>query len=101
MPIRVEKWIVQGRPRYRVIGVAWGGNGRIRRLEMQLNANQAYSPVELIHMPRLGPLTFWRYLWVPESTGLYRIRLRLADSNVRARRLDTGYYTRSVNIENF
>ena len=64
MPIRIEKWLVRGRVRYVVIGAAWGGSGHIRKLEIQLNTNEPYWPVELIHMPSSGPLALWKYIWV-------------------------------------
>jgi hypothetical protein len=35
---------------------------------------------------------------MPAKPGTYFIRLRLKDRGIRARRLDAGYYTRSVKI---
>jgi hypothetical protein len=38
-------------------------------------------------------------VWTPQKSGRYLIRLRVKGVNVVARRLDSGYYMRSVEIQ--
>jgi len=99
MPVRVEKWVVAGRSQYVVDGIVWGGTERIRALDIRFNPDEDYVPIDFVDPLSRGPLTFWQHVWQPAKTGLHRIRLRVADPKVRSRRLDKGYYVRSVNIE--
>jgi hypothetical protein len=37
MPVRIEKWLVDGRIRYQVAGILWGGSRPINVLEIRFN----------------------------------------------------------------
>jgi hypothetical protein len=41
----------------------------------------------------------WEYRWKPETTGFYSIGLRVPDTSVPQRRLDSDYYVRQVRID--
>jgi DMSO/TMAO reductase YedYZ molybdopterin-dependent catalytic subunit len=97
-PIRVEKWIVNSKIRYRVVGILWGGTQPVRRLEVRFNPDEDYVPVDHIQQEANDPWSFWTHAWTPQRADTYIIRLRVTEPRVRARKLDAGYYTRTVEI---
>jgi len=100
MPIRVEKWRVAGRLKYRVVGLVWGGTGTVQTLGIRFNPEEEFVRVQGLPVPQNGPWTLWWHKWSPAERGTYTIRLTVLEpSGVRTRRLDTGYYARSVEIE--
>jgi len=98
MPIRVEKWIAEEKIRYRVVGIAWGGTTPVKSLQIRFNPEEEYVPVEQFSQAKNDPWTFWTHAWSPKEPGTYSIRLMVKDPGVRTRRLDSGYYVRSVEI---
>ncbi len=98
MPVRVEKWLVDGRLRYRVAGILWGGSRPVKALEIRFNPEEDYVAVENFRQTTNDPWSFWTHTWSPKHTGSYLIRLRVKDPQVVTRRLDAGYYMRSVEI---
>jgi DMSO/TMAO reductase YedYZ molybdopterin-dependent catalytic subunit len=98
MPIRVEKWRVGGKIKYRVAGIQWGGARPIEGLEIGFNRAEAYAPVESFQTAGGDTWNFWSHAWIPEKPGRYLVQLRLKGSSNVARRLDAGYYLRSVQI---
>ncbi len=98
MPIRVEKWHVGGRIRYRVVGIVWGGSRPVNVLEIRFNPEESYVPVDAFKPTANDPWSFWTHAWDPKKAGTYRIHLRVKDPPVRARRLNSGHYVRSVQI---
>jgi DMSO/TMAO reductase YedYZ molybdopterin-dependent catalytic subunit len=98
MPTRVEKWLVNGRIKYRVIGILWGGSRPIRALEIRFNPEEDYVRVDKFSQTTNDPWSFWSHAWTPKSIGTYLIRLRVTDPAVQTRRLDSGYYVRSVEV---
>jgi hypothetical protein len=98
MPIRIEKWAVDGKIRYRVVGIAWGGSVAVKRLEIRFNPEEEYAAVDDFQGAANDPWSFWTHSWAPKQPGTYMIRLRVADPRVMARRLEAGYYMRSVEI---
>jgi hypothetical protein len=97
MPIRVEKWVVNGRIKYRIVGIVWGGSGTVRSLNIQVNG-QDHVPVEKMYTAERRSWAMWTHSWTPQKAGLYAIRLMIGDPRVRTRRLDSGFYTRTVQI---
>jgi DMSO/TMAO reductase YedYZ molybdopterin-dependent catalytic subunit len=98
MPVRVEKWSVSGEIKYRVIGIQWGGNQSVRRLEIRFNPEEHYVPVDSLSQNKNDPWTLWTHVWNPAASGSYLIRLRVAEPKLRTRRLDMGFYVREVEI---
>jgi DMSO/TMAO reductase YedYZ molybdopterin-dependent catalytic subunit len=98
MPARVEKWSVGGKVRYRVMGIAWGGTQPVKVLQIRFNPEENYLPVDNFYQTRNDPWTLWTHDWSPKQPGTYAIRLSVKEPAVRARRLDSGYYVRSVEI---
>jgi DMSO/TMAO reductase YedYZ molybdopterin-dependent catalytic subunit len=99
MPIRVEKWLVSGKIKYRVVGIAWGGSRPVKVLEIRFNPEEDYVRVDQFEQGRNDPWTLWSHAWSPSAPGTYSIRLAVREPQVRARRLDSGYYVRTVDID--
>jgi DMSO/TMAO reductase YedYZ molybdopterin-dependent catalytic subunit len=98
MPVRVEKWLVDGKITYRVHGIAWGGSRPVNGLEIRFNEAEDFIPVGDFKQTTNDPWSFWAHPWTPKGPGIYSIRLRVKDNSVPARRLNAGYYVRSVEI---
>jgi DMSO/TMAO reductase YedYZ molybdopterin-dependent catalytic subunit len=99
MPIRVEKWVVGEKIQYLVVGVVWGGTRAVTRLQIRFNPEEDYVAVEYLQPGGINTWRFWTHEWVPARPDSYHIRLRVADSGVATKRLDAGYYMRSVEIQ--
>ncbi len=98
MPIRIEKWTIADKIQYRVVGIAWGGSRPVKVLQIRFNPDEDYVPVENFHQVSNDPWTFWTHNWSPKAPGTHLIRLSVKEPAVEARRLDSGYYVRSVEI---
>jgi DMSO/TMAO reductase YedYZ molybdopterin-dependent catalytic subunit len=99
IPIRIEKWSVGGKIKYRAIGILWGGTSPVPGLEIRFRPDEEYVPVEDVQYSGNHSWSFWSQAWTPQKAGSYTIRLRSKGSNNVARRLNSGYYERSVDIE--
>lgn len=98
MPIRIEKWAVDEKIRYRVVGIAWGGSVPVKKLQIRFNPEEEYVDVSDFQQTANDSWSFWTHAWAPKQPGTYMIRLRVADPGVPARRLEAGYYMRTVEI---
>ena len=98
MPIRVEKWLVGGKIKYRVVGILWGGTQPVKELQIRFNPEEDYVPVDHVSQKENDPWSFWTHAWSPKSPGTYSIRLMVKEPRVRTRRLDSGYYVRTVDV---
>jgi DMSO/TMAO reductase YedYZ molybdopterin-dependent catalytic subunit len=98
MPIRVEKWLVDGRINYHVVGLLWGGSRPVKTLEIRFNPEEDYVRVDNWSQTTNDPWSFWSHGWTPKAPGTYMIRLRVTDPVVATKRLDSGYYVRSVEV---
>jgi DMSO/TMAO reductase YedYZ molybdopterin-dependent catalytic subunit len=99
MPVRVEKWLVEGKIKYRAVGITWGGTAPIKNLMIRFNPEEEYVAVDGFSQTKNDPWTFWTHAWSPKEPGTYSIRLAITDPGVRTRRLDSGYYVRTVEIQ--
>ncbi len=98
MPVRVEKWSVEGETRYKVVGIAWGADRPTDALEISFGNEEEYVPVSRQIDKENPAWSLWTHPWRPREPGIYSIRLRVNDQSVRTRRLDWGYYTRRVRV---
>ena len=98
MPIRIEKWVVAGKIRYRIVGIAWGGSVPVKKLQIRFNPEEEYVAVDNFQQTGNDPWRFWTHDWTPKQPGTYMIRLHISDPGVTARRLEAGYYMRTVEI---
>jgi DMSO/TMAO reductase YedYZ molybdopterin-dependent catalytic subunit len=100
MPVRVEKWVVDGRIVYRVVGIVWGGSKPTNALVIRFKVDQPF--VRLSDCPLPASTTtwsLWSHVWRPAMPGRYQIVLRMDEPSVRTRRLDLYFYTREVVID--
>ena len=99
-PVRVEKWVVDGRVLYRIVGILWGGERPTNALAIRVKASEPYTRVDFCPLPpSTTTWSLWWHAWRPASRGRYEIALKIADPSVRTRRLDMYFYARSVEIE--
>jgi DMSO/TMAO reductase YedYZ molybdopterin-dependent catalytic subunit len=99
MPVRVEKWLVDGQVKFKIIGIVWGGSQPADKLLIRFRPEGPYAPVSRVQVAAHSPWGIWTHVWTPRRPGVYRIRLRLADPSIRTRRLDDGFYVRQVRID--
>jgi DMSO/TMAO reductase YedYZ molybdopterin-dependent catalytic subunit len=100
LPIRVEKWLLDGAVVYRVVGIVWGGSVAASALEIRFGDAGAWQPVTDYTPPRdLETWSLWTTRWQPPAPGDYGIVLRVAAPVLRTRRLDAAYYLREVAID--
>lgn len=98
IPIRVERWSVGGAFKYRVVGLLWGGSAPVKKLEIRFNPEQEYVPVDHLDPPGRDSWRFWIHIWAPQKEGTHLIRLRVRDPVVEAKRLNSGFYVRAVEL---
>ncbi len=98
MPIRIEKWLVDRKIKYRVIGIAWGGSRPVSGMEIRFNSGEDFVPADDFEQTANDPWSFWTHPWTPVKPEIYFIQLRIKGISVPSRRLDAGYYVRSVEI---
>jgi hypothetical protein len=90
---------VNGKIEFQVVGIQWGDAQGLKALEIQFDPEEKYLPVDNLQITDSGSWNFWTYVWTPQEPGRYLIRLRAKGKNVAARRLESGYYARSVEID--
>jgi DMSO/TMAO reductase YedYZ molybdopterin-dependent catalytic subunit len=98
MPTRIEKWLVGGKIRYQVTGIQWGGSAPSHAIEIRFDPGERFVPVENMPSAPGNSWCFWTHQWSPPRTGRFTLSLRLNAPNIAARRLNAGYYDRSVDI---
>lgn len=98
MPVRIEKWRFGSAVRYYVVGILWGGSRAIQSLQVRFDPSEEFVPVNWLEQRANDPWSFWAHLWTPVRTGRHTVRLRVARPDVVARRLDAGYYERTIDI---
>jgi DMSO/TMAO reductase YedYZ molybdopterin-dependent catalytic subunit len=99
-PVRVEKRRTPSGLEYRIVGIVWGGTRPVDRLAIRFKKDDAFVPFTVCPAPKTHAMwSLWEYRWKPPAPGTYDIALKVADPSVPQRRLETGYYTRQVKID--
>ena len=98
MPVRIEQRRSGARTCYRVVGIVWGGSEPARRLGISFDGGEHFDVLPL-QVTRNGTWSLWEYEWAPLAPGRYDIVCRVEEPSVPMRRLDSGYYARSVVID--
>jgi len=102
MPIRIEQWQVDGRITYRVMGMIWGGDELEPTLEIKFESDEDDSGWHNVEYcpPREHAQTWglWWYAWKPTNPGTYAVNCRVNSNDIRTRRLDSGWYTRTIDV---
>jgi DMSO/TMAO reductase YedYZ molybdopterin-dependent catalytic subunit len=100
MPVRVEKWTVDGKTQYRVLGIIWGGTKPTNALSIRFRSGEPWVKVDDCPLPKtMDTWSLWTHTWKPAETGRYQVVLRVDDPSIRTRRLDVFFYTREVQID--
>jgi DMSO/TMAO reductase YedYZ molybdopterin-dependent catalytic subunit len=99
MPVRVEAWRADGQVICRVLGILWGGERTTDALVIRFDRDSEYVPVEHCDHRTNATWTLWSHTWLPRSAGRHAIQLKVADPSIRTRRLDRGYYLRTVDLD--
>jgi DMSO/TMAO reductase YedYZ molybdopterin-dependent catalytic subunit len=100
MPVRIERWIRNGRTAYRVVGIIWGAPRSAAPLLIRFKHTDSW--IRVSDPPRPAAETswgLWSHWWTPAAPGRYDIVLKVDDPAVRTRRLDLFFYVRSVEID--
>ena len=99
-PVRVEKRRGPNGLEYRIVGIVWGGSKPADRLSIRVGKDAEWTPFSVCPTPKTHTMwSLWDYIFKPTAPGVYDIALKVADSSVPQRRLDSGYYVRQVKIE--
>lgn len=99
MPVRVEEWQVGDRRVYRVIGVAWGGKRPTSAIALRMSADLPYERVAFCAPPQTNATwSWWAHVFAPARPGRHEMRLRVDEPGIRTRRLDSGFYARTVTL---
>lgn len=99
-PVRVEKRKTAQGLEYRIVGILWGGQKPVDRLQIRFAAADTFTPFSVCPTPKTHKMwSLWEYRWKPQAPGTYDIALEVADQSVPQRRLKTGYYMRQVRID--
>lgn len=99
MPVRVEHWVTPAGHVYRTIGILWGGSAPTDALQIRFGREEPFVPVSDCRRPATTHTwSLWTHDWQPRAPGRYEIGLRIADPSIRTRRLDIGFYQRSLTI---
>jgi DMSO/TMAO reductase YedYZ molybdopterin-dependent catalytic subunit len=99
MPVRVEKWSVDGRTVYNVVGLMWGGSRPTDALTIRFNPDTPFERVDVCPKQTTNTTwTWWSHAWRPVAPGTYEILLKVDDPTVLQRRMASGFYARKVAI---
>jgi DMSO/TMAO reductase YedYZ molybdopterin-dependent catalytic subunit len=98
MPVRVERWRVDGKIVCRIVGILWGGDRTTDKLAIDIDEH-GRAPVDDCDHSNNTTWTLWTHTWRPKRPGRYRIAMRVDDPAIRTRRLDRGYYVRTVEVD--
>ncbi len=99
LPVRVEELRgADGKIRYRIVGILWGGRSPVRSLHIRIRPGVGEATVDEIASRSSGPWTLWSHAFEAPRPGRYRIELAVGDAGVRTRRLDQGFYEREIEI---
>ncbi|MEM9193107.1 MAG: molybdopterin-dependent oxidoreductase [Myxococcota bacterium] len=99
MPIRVEKWNVEGQIVYRLVGVMWGGYEPTSALGFSSGRGDFTLVDTCPPQTQNATWTMWQHAWRPSAVGEYRLLLSVDDPAIPTRRLDSGFYAREVFID--
>jgi hypothetical protein len=78
------------------VGLVWGGFRPNDALTIRFDPEAEVRQVAMT--PPGTAWTLWMHEWKPSRPGTYRIDMRIADA-ARARRLASGFYSRSIRID--
>lgn len=94
-PIQVEKWRVDGRIAYRVVGLLWGGDRLVDTLTLRLGAIERTA--HCFEHVTTRTWNLWSHRWDPSQAGRFTLSCAV-ESTTPQIRLDLGWYDREIEI---
>jgi hypothetical protein len=70
MSIRIEKWLVCGKLKYRIVGILWDGSKVVKALHICFSPDERWVPVERFFQTVTDPRTIWSHAWTPPPRRL-------------------------------
>jgi hypothetical protein len=99
MPVRVRE-IARGRTvALSGGGLLWGGSATVTKLGFDSIQKRTTFQWSRLRVPQTTPWTVWSHSWAPRERGRYTIRLAVLEPGEHPKRLESGYYARTVEIE--
>lgn len=99
MPVRIEKWRVGGRIVHRVVGIMWGGSRPTDALTIRFAPSEPFVPVDRCYAQTTNRTwTLFTHAWTPAQPGSYAIACAIDDPSIPTKRLDAGYYVRTLDV---
>ncbi len=99
MPVRVERWSLDGGTVYRVVGILWGDGAPAKGLQVRFGSGGPWEDVAVCPaVTSNATWTLWEHLWRPVASGSVTLRCRIDAPALDTPRLDDGYYDRSVTV---
>jgi DMSO/TMAO reductase YedYZ molybdopterin-dependent catalytic subunit len=99
MPVRVEKWRLNGALVYNVVGVMWGGSKPTDALMIRFNPDLPFEKVDVCPKQTTNSTwTWWSHVFRPPAAGTYEMLLKVDDPTILQRRMASGFYARKVAI---
>lgn len=104
MPVRVERWTIDGQITFKVVGIIWGGFESVQDKLLVRFARQGefppFAPVDVCPDHTQNNFwTLWEHQWTPSAEGDYEISLKVSDTEVPTIRLDIGFYNRVIRVQ--
>ena len=99
MPVRIEKWDVDGGIRYKIVGILWGGTELTDALAIQFDGGPLEPVALCVPQATNDTWTLWSHAWSPPEPGEYEIRMAIEDPSIPTIRLDSGFYARTVVVD--
>jgi DMSO/TMAO reductase YedYZ molybdopterin-dependent catalytic subunit len=99
MPVRVEEWRIGDQQVFRILGLAWGGKRPTSALALRMNGDLPFERVAFCAPPATNATwSWWAHVFVAPRAGSYQMRLRVEELGIPSRRLDSGFYARTVTL---
>lgn len=99
MLTRVEKWMVDGEIKYKLVGIMWGGYETTDKLVMEVDGDTGVAIDVCPAQTQNRTWTLWTAAFSPAQTGQYAFGMQIDNPAIDTNRLDSGYYTRAVQID--
>jgi DMSO/TMAO reductase YedYZ molybdopterin-dependent catalytic subunit len=98
MPVRVERWNVDGAVVHRIVGLMWGGTAPTDALAIRIDKRAPERVAVCPPQASNATWTWWTHAWRPPGPGTYSMNMLVEGAHAPTRRLDSGFYARSITI---
>ncbi len=99
MPIRIERWRVEGRVRHRIVGIMWGGYRPSGALTIQIGERDFERVAVCPPQTQNRSFTLWAHPFDAPGSGSYGVRMRIDDASTPQKRLESDFYYREFIVD--